>query len=190
MLGYDRAVVTLSGGQRMEYRLSDTTYTMHRVFCATPGDLEPERRAFYDVIGEVNEVEGMPRNILFVPVSIVPHMLNKLMFQPMVESNVRDCKFFVQVLQDTWGPPARNFEPEYHLACRLRADPSFPMAGIAVFFKAEDGPQVEPKIVQLKSSAKTREDLVSYHFATVDEYKTLLRSQLLNWLKAAACGSV
>jgi hypothetical protein len=167
----------------MEDRLSNTTYTMYRVFCATPGDLEPERQAFYEVIGEVNEVEGMPRNILFVPVSIVPHMLNKLMFEPTVESNVRDCKFFVQVLQDTWGPPARNFEPEYHLARRLRTDPSFPMAGIAVFFKAPDSLPVEPKIVQLKSSVETQEDLVSYHFASVDEYKTLLRSQLSDWLK-------
>jgi hypothetical protein len=57
------------------------------------------------------------------------------------------------------------------------------MAGVAVFFKAADGLPVEPKIVELKSSVKSQEDLVSYHFASLDEFKTLLRSQLSDWLK-------
>src|ERR1035438_2083660 len=128
------------------------TYALHRVFCSTPGDLEPERQAFHDVIGEVNEAEGMPRNVLFVPVSIVPLMVNKLFFQPAVDANVRECKFFVQVLQHTWGPPERNFESDYNLACRLKADPGSSMDGVALFFKAADGLEVEPGILQLKSS--------------------------------------
>src|SRR5271170_7786072 len=95
------------------------TYKLHRVFCASPGDLEPEREAFHDVIGQVNEAEGMAKSILLVPVSIVPNMVNKLAFQPLVDANVQECTFFVQVLQNTWGPPEKNFEVEYNLARRL-----------------------------------------------------------------------
>ena len=112
------------------------TYTLHRVFCATPGGLEPERQAFHEVVGQVNETEGMPQSILLVPVSIVPNMVNKLAFQPLVEANVQACKFFVQVLHTTWGPSARNFESEYNLACRLKTDLASPMEDISLFFKA------------------------------------------------------
>ena len=159
------------------------TYALHRVFCSTPGDLEPERQAFHDVIGEVNEAEGVPRNVLFVAVSIVPLMVNKLFFQPAVDANVRDCKFFVQVLQNTWGPPERNFESDYNLACRLKAEPDAPMEGVAVFFKAANGLEVEPGILQLKSSAPSQLGCSVYEFGSLDEYKQQLRDQLTAWLR-------
>jgi hypothetical protein len=159
------------------------TYALHRVFCATPGDLEPERQAFHDVIGEVNEAEGVPRNVLFVPVSIVPLMANKLFFQPSVDSNVRECKFFVQVVQNTWGPRERNFESDYNLACRLKAEPEAPMEGVAVFLKTTDGLDVEPGILQLKSSTPSQLGCAVYEFASLEEYKRQLRDQLSDWLR-------
>ncbi len=160
------------------------SYTLHRVFCATPLDLEPERQAFHEVIGQVNEAEGMPRGFLFVPVSIVPLMANKLFFQALVEANIRECKFFVQVLQNTWGPPTRNFEPDYSLACRLKDDPASQMEGVAVLFKAADGLQIEPGIQQLKSSLQGRQDRASSQFASLDEYKQQLQTQLSTWLRS------
>ena len=39
-------------------------YVMHRIFCATPGDLEAEHDAFYQVIAEFNEKHAMPRGVL------------------------------------------------------------------------------------------------------------------------------
>lgn len=156
-------------------------YTMHRIFCATPGDLEPERQAFHDVVGQVNEAEGMPRNILFVPLSIVPLMSNKLIFRTAVEDNIRQCRFFIQVLQNTWGPSTRNFEPDYNLACRLKDDPASLMEGVAMFFKAAN--EVEPGIAELKSPFQSQPKCAAYEFATLDEYKQQLRAQLSTWLR-------
>ena len=158
-------------------------YTVHRIFCATPADLEPERQAFHEVIGEVNQAEGMPRSILFAPVSIVPLMANKLFFQPVVEANIRECKFFVQVLQNSWGPATRNFEPDYNLACLLKDEPGSPMEGVAVFFKAANGLEIEPGVQQLKSSLQTMQECASTEFANLDEFKRQLRAQLSNWLR-------
>ena len=45
-------------------------YRIHRVFCATAWELEGERRAFYDLLGEFNEAEAMRRGVLYVPVSL------------------------------------------------------------------------------------------------------------------------
>jgi hypothetical protein len=159
-------------------------YAMYRVFCATPGDLEPERRAFHDVIGEINEAEAMPRNILLVPVSLLPHVTNKLSFQRSIDDNVRACTFFVQVLHNTWGPPARNFESEFKLARQLKNDGASLMAGVALFLKASDGLKLEPAVLELKSAAQSQPDGPAHEFVTIDEYKALLRNQLSAWLSA------
>jgi hypothetical protein len=169
------------------------TYKLHRVFCATPGNLEPERQAFHDVIGQVNEAEAMAKSILFVPVSIVPNMVNKLALQPMVEANVEWCTFFVLVLQNTWGPPGKNFEAEYNLARRLKSDPDAEMKGVSLFFKAADGLQVDPAVLQLRSSMHSRQDhaahdfasydFASYEFASMEVFKEQLRVQLTAWMR-------
>ncbi len=94
-----------------------------RVFCSTPGDLEPERQAFHRALNDVNELEGMPRGVLFVPVSIVPNLTNKEWFQSAINENVRECAFFVQL--------GMNFEREYKLAQECMADPALPMRDVA-----------------------------------------------------------
>lgn len=151
------------------------SYRMYRVFCATPGDseddLERERHAFHEVLGEVNETEGMPLGILFVPVSVPPHISNKTSFQLLVDDNVRACSFFVQVLHHTWGPPTRNFEHDYQLANVCCADPQLPMEAVSVFIKATG-----PKVAEFKGSAS--------EFKNIEEFKASLRSQLSFWLTA------
>jgi hypothetical protein len=158
-------------------------YVMHRVFCSTPGNLEAERQAFEEVVGQVNAAEAMAKGILFVPVSIVANVVNKMPFQSAIEANVQACKFFVQVLQDTWGTPERNFESEYKLACRLKADSSSLMEEVSLFFKAADGLPVEPGILQLKSSVESQQDSPAYGFASLEEYKQQLLGQFSEWLQ-------
>jgi len=160
------------------------SYTLLRVFCSTPGDLEEERQAFHDVLAELNEFDAMPKGLLLLPVSIVPKMANKAFFRGVVDENIRACEFFVQVLHNSWGPPARNFEREYSLACQLKADPTSLMKEVAVFFKAADGVEVEPGILQLRSSAQSQQDSPTYEFASLEEYKRQLRGQLSAWLRS------
>jgi hypothetical protein len=151
-------------------------YRMFRVFCATPGDpetgLEPERHAFHDAVGEVNEAEAMAQGILFVPVSVLPQMVNFNVFRPSLDENVRACKFYVQVLQDSWGLPTRSFEPQYQLAMQC-------CAGVSIFFKSPNGMQVEPAVAQLKES----QDPQRGDFENLDDFKASLRSQLSAWLE-------
>ena len=156
--------------------------TQYRIFCATPGELEAERRAF-DELAEIYETEAMAKNILLVVLSIVPYIVNKLPFQLVVDANVAIRKFFALVLDDPWGPPTGNFEPDYTLPCRLKADPAEAMEGIAIFCKAADPAQIEPTVQRLKSSRPSQRDGPSYEFATLDEFKRQLRAQLSDWLR-------
>src|SRR5689334_10357565 len=128
-------------------------YAMHRIFCGTPGDLEEERQAFYKVIGRFNETQAMPRGVLFVSISIVPYGGDKRSYQGAVSENVRSCRYYIQVLEDTWGPPEKNFERDYAVAKRCLEDPAMPMQDVALIFKKPLLPhQVEPGVAELKQT--------------------------------------
>src|SRR5260370_41816796 len=128
-------------------------YEMHRIFCATPGDLEQERQAFYSVMGEFNANHAMKRNILFVSVSLPPQLSDKRGYQAVISENIRACRHYIQVLEDTWGPPQLNYEREFALAKKCIEDSSLPMTEVAVLFKSPLLPDhVEEKILALTQS--------------------------------------
>jgi len=157
-------------------------YRMYRVFCATPGDLEDERQAFHKALSDVNATEAMPRGILLVSVSILPHMSNKLAYQAVVDENVRACTFYIQVLHETWGPSFRNFEREYKLAHKLRAEGG-DMKDLAVFFKAAGDREIEPAVSKFRAALAANGGPPALEFAEPSEFQDQLRAQLSAWLK-------
>jgi hypothetical protein len=155
-------------------------YTFHRVFCATPGDLEEERQAFYTVMGEFNEAESMPHDILFVAVSIVPMMVHLTPYRKAIEENIDACRYYIQVLGDTWGPPERNFEPLYAAAKAALENPQLPMRETAVLLKSvPPGQRVEPGVEKFKSDLSN-----PIEFSDIESFQRALRAVLSGWLKA------
>lgn len=156
------------------------SYEFYRVFCATPTELEPERSAFYDVIAEFNEAEAMNRGILFVAVSLV-RMPDKRPYQAAVDQNIRDSSYYVQLLEENWGPPERNFERDYAWASNCAADPDSPLRAALLLFKKPLLPhRVDAAIQELKERTGARE------FARTDEFKMILRTLLERWLETIA----
>src|SRR5580704_14903416 len=78
-------------------------FEIHDIFCSTPGNLSKELEVFHAVVGEVNEAVGMPHQALFAPLCL---KTNNLIFiaGDAAKDNIRYCSFFVQILQDSWGP--------------------------------------------------------------------------------------
>jgi hypothetical protein len=154
-------------------------YSMHRIFCATPGDLEEERQAFYKVMGDFNAAEAMPQGILFVSVSLPATTTDKRPYQAVLSENIRACRYYILVLEDTWGPPQLNYERDYALATKCVTDPSLPMKQVAVLFKRPLLPhQVEPAVSELKQTLAAKE------FDGLEEYQQRLWSLLCRWLPA------
>jgi len=157
-------------------------YSFHRVFCGTPGNLEPERDAFYDVMAEFNESEAMKQGILFVAVSIVPHLVNIPAFQGAIDDNIRDCRYYVQVLGETWGPPNRNFEGSFALARKCAADPALPMRDVVLMCKDVTADrQVEAAALQSREEA-SRGGVHGVTFADIPSFRQQLRDLLAAWL--------
>ena len=109
---------------------------MHRIFCATPWELEAERGRFHDLIGSFNETAAMPRAVLYVPVSLL-NIRDKRPVQYAVDENIRDCSHYILLLTEDWGPVERNFRNDYRLALQCAADPAVPMRSVAVLRKQQ-----------------------------------------------------
>jgi len=146
-------------------------YQMHRVFCATSWELEGERRAFYDMIGEFNEAEAMKRSVLYVPVTLV-NIRDKRPLQYVVDENIRECRHYLLALSDNWGPPERNFEPDHRLALACRADPSLPMREVAFLWRKP----------LAGHSTLAGLPVPAAEFSTRDEFKAQVRHLLGEWL--------
>ncbi|HWF07003.1 MAG TPA: hypothetical protein VG297_00995 [Bryobacteraceae bacterium] len=109
-------------------------FQMHRIFCATPWEMEAERRRFYDAVGQFNETVTMQKGVLYVPVTLT-NTMDKRPLQYAVDQNIREARHYVLVLGDDWGPDARNFKRDYALALQSRDDAALPMQSVAVLAK-------------------------------------------------------
>ena len=127
------------------------SYTFVYIFCATPFGCADEFQAFQDTLGEFNSSEAMPRGFLFTSLVIVPALVDKRPYQDAINYNLRMCRYYVQVLEDSWGPPQRDYEGDWAFVQRCIADPELPMREAAILFKAPLLPhKVDPAIVELK----------------------------------------
>ena len=145
-------------------------FKMHRVFCATPWEMEAERARFYDVIGEFNEAHSVASGMLYVPVSLT-NIRDKRPMQYLVEENIRDSRHFILLLSENWGPAERNFENDYLLARECAADPALPMHEIALLRRIErSGRSLENGMPEPDAA-----------FSTIDEFKECIRNLLERW---------
>lgn len=109
-------------------------FQLNRVFCATSWELEGERRAFYDVVAQVNESQGTGHGKLYLPVSLT-NVRDKRPLQYTVEENIRDSAAYLLALSGDWGPLERHFERDLRLALELQRDPAAPMRHVALLLR-------------------------------------------------------
>jgi hypothetical protein len=148
-------------------------FQLHRVFCATPWELEAERFHFYDVIGRFNETRAMPKGVLYVPVTLTA-VMDKRPFQYAIDQNIRDCRHYVLLLSEDWGPAARNFRNDYQLALQCIDDPALPMQSVGVLAKKQPSGQLLAEGLP--------EPLAT--FSTPEEFDECVTALLSGWLES------
>ncbi|MEP6539638.1 MAG: hypothetical protein ABJF23_30170 [Bryobacteraceae bacterium] len=154
-------------------------YEMHRIFCAPAGDLDAECRTFFETVGSFNEQHAMERGVLLVAVSLPAQLPDKRSYQGVIHQNIADCRYYIQLLEDTWGPPQKNYEKEHAIAKRCQADPGQPMQEVVVFFKKPLLPhKVEPDVAAFKESQAGS----LMEFENASQLERLLLDRLAIWL--------
>ncbi len=132
--------------------------------------MEAERNCFYDVVGQFNEAHAVALGILYVPVSLV-NIRDKRPLQYAVDENIRDCRHFILLLSEDWGPIERNFEDDYLLARECAADPALPMSEFALLRRR--GRSGRPLADGIPEPDAT--------FATMEEFRQCVNDLLLRW---------
>jgi hypothetical protein len=167
--------------------LATMSYAMHRIFCATHKALEAERQSFHEVVGEANEKHAMALGILFVPISIPINLTDKRFYQPVIAENVRSSRYYLQVVDDTLGPPEMNFEQDWLLARACLADGCMPMEGVlAALKRLPEGSEPEPVAADLRAGVIAAGAAGYFEYANIGEWRRQLAATLSRWLAETA----
>ena len=169
----------------------------YRIFIATPGGLDEERKAFRKVTEEYNESDATRRGVIFLPVGWEITLGGVGRPQSLINKDLRECDYLVLVLWDRWGSPTGDedatftsgTEEEYEVAMECLANQDSPMRQLVVFFKAVDERKLSDPGEQLKKVLAFREKLEkekTLFFHTYDEvsaFESKLRSHLARWVR-------
>jgi hypothetical protein len=151
-------------------------FQMHRIFCATPWELEAERSRFDKLVGKFNEATAAEKGVLFVPVSLV-NIRDKRPVQYAVEDNIEQCRYYLLVLKDGWGPVERNFQSDYELALQAAKNPALPMRTVVILAKTSPG-------CALNESSPVPDAT----YSTMAEFEERVDALLAGWFEALLSG--
>ena len=174
-----------------------TLLTQLRVFLATPGGLDSERKLFRETVCEFNEVFAHAEGFVLVPVGWeqVPPGAGRA--QGLINKRVRDADYLVVVLRDRWGTTTSadsrytsGTHEELAVAVQCLGDPDAEMRDVAVFFKgveerqlSDPGQQLE-KVVQFKNALESSKALFFQTFDTKDELRQHLTRLFKSWVRS------
>lgn len=151
-------------------------HRLHRIFCATAWEMEGERRAFYDLLGQFNETHGIPAGTLFVPVSLV-NIHDKRPYQYTVEENIRASRYYLLLPGDDWGPPERSFDRDYKLAMAYAADPALPMQRAMILLRNQLDGAPSPFAATLDAAG-----LAYSAFTSMEDFQAVMQRILVECL--------
>ena len=138
--------------------------------------MESERLDFEHTLAKFGEHVTFPEQILFAGASFRDG-LDPAGFRPAIESNVRTCDFFVQILGESWPGPV--FKDLVNLALSCAADASFPMRQPAVFFRNSD--QGDEQVRQFRNTLAEGGKCDLREFRDSAELETGLREIYAAW---------
>ena len=169
----------------------------YKVFIASPGGLEDERRAFAKEIETYNKIEALHRNVMFQAVGWEDTLSGMGRPQSLINEDLKQCDYFILVLHDRWGSnPGVNkkeassgTEEEYLIALDCFYDKNLPMKQIICLFKsvppnqlADPGPQLQD-VVNFKRKLEHEKKLLYSNFSSNEEFTSLIRKNLSKWLR-------
>ena len=170
--------------------------TAYRVFIASPGGLENERKAFREVLGNYNDSDAIERGVIFLPIGWenTPGGVGRP--QQLINEDVRSCDFFVMVLWDKWGsapqresdgPYTSGSEEEFTVAQECHGQAS--MREIVILFKDvvpeklnDPGPQLS-SVLDFRKKLEAEKSFLFENFDKEEVFNERLRRHLARWVR-------
>jgi hypothetical protein len=169
---------------------------LYRVFIATPGGLELERRQFAQTLDQYNVAEAVHRQAMFFPVGWEDTLAGVGRPQSLINQDLSKCDYFVLVLWDRWGTPpggdaqhTSGTEEEFDLAMKHLKDTGHPRRQVVVLFKTISGERLRDpgeqlqKVLAFKKKLEADRILLFSTFDTLADFEEKLRRHLAEWLR-------
>ena len=162
-----------------------TDLKLYRVFIASPGGLQDERKAFRDQLREYSDAEAKPRGMLFDPVGWEDTLGAVGRPQSFINEDVRASDFLVLLLWDRWGSPtgkdssgfSSGTEEEYSVALECYRDATAPMKQIVLMFKGVDARQINDPGTELQKVLEFKERIERDKTHLFHTFETILGSE-------------
>lgn len=156
------------------------------VFLASPGDLEPERRAARQVVDDLNRTVGKEARVLIVLSGWEDTLPGAGRPQGLINRDVENCELFVGLMWKRWGSSSgkfsSGFEEEFAIASKRRQ--SGPVPEIWLAFKQVDQGQIDDpgeqlqKVLVFKEFVKDSRQVLYREFPTTEEWAASFRTWL------------
>lgn len=169
--------------------------THYKVFVASPGGLESERKAFKNALLSHNDADAIERSCFFQPIGWEITLGGVGRPQEKINQDLKKCDYFVLLLWNRWGSPTGRDDvtsgthEEFMLANELLNDSSAPMREIVVFFRGVDaallsdpGPQLQ-KVLDFKRQIEEEKRLLFETFDSPESFGEKLKRHLASWTR-------
>lgn len=169
--------------------------THYKVFIASPGGLESERKAFKNALVSHNDADAIERSCYFQPIGWEITLGGTGRPQEKINQDLRKCDYFVLLLWNRWGSPtgkdgvSSGTHEEFALANDLLIDESAPMKEVVVFFRGVDatllsdpGPQLQ-RVLDFKRQIEEEKKLLFETFDSPESFAEKLKRHLASWTR-------
>lgn len=170
----------------------------YRVFCASPGGLQQERRAFKEIIENYNTQDAGHRGVHFVPVGWEDTLPGGGRPQAKINDEIRTCDYFLLMFWNLWGsapddPENTKYtsgtEEEYYVALECYEDPDQDLSEIVLLFKgvpraqmADPGPQLS-QVIKFRTKIESEKKFLYKSFDRQRAFEQTLRGLLAKWVR-------
>jgi tetratricopeptide (TPR) repeat protein len=170
----------------------------YRVFCASPGGLQRERKAFKEIIESYNKQDASHRGVHFVPVGWEDTLPGGGRPQAKINEEIRTCDYFLLMFWNRWGtapddPKNTKYtsgtEEEYHVALECYKDPAHDLSDIALLFKgvaraqmADPGPELS-QVIKFRNKVESERKFLYKSFDSKKAFEETLRGLLAKWVR-------
>jgi tetratricopeptide (TPR) repeat protein len=167
-----------------------------RVFIASPGGLDDERRRFRQLLLDFNEDDAHARGAAFLPIGWEQTLPGVGRPQELINEDVETSDYMILVLWDRWGSPpseegpyTSGTEEEYNVARACLSDADKPMRDIVVLFKGVEERQLSDpgeqlsRVLAFRTNVEDERSLLYGTFDSMDEYDRNVRKHLFRWMR-------
>jgi hypothetical protein len=166
--------------------------TQYRVFIASPGGLDKERKCFRTTLIKFTSLNAEPRCVVFHPVGWEDTLGGVGPAQERINENIKRCDYAVFVLHDRWGSPSGDGDTsrtEAELALAEELYKANKIRKIVLFFKKVNPRQMRDPgeqlkgVIAFKPQIEEEERYLITEYTNTTQFSEFLEAHLAQWLK-------